>query len=104
MNAFTESFALELEPFNIKVRLVLPGLAPETRFGENARALAPGALDFPEPYAPLGQAVITRLTGAPEEFTRPLDVVEAVWRAITDDAAPARIPAGADAVTWFKQS
>jgi NAD(P)-dependent dehydrogenase (short-subunit alcohol dehydrogenase family) len=28
VNAFTESFALELEPFNIKVKLVLPGLAP----------------------------------------------------------------------------
>ena len=49
VNAFTESFALELEPFNIKVKLVLPGLAPETRFGENARALAPGAFDFPPP-------------------------------------------------------
>ncbi len=104
VNAFTESFALELEPFNIRVRLVLPGLAPETRFGENARALAPSPFDFPAPYAPLGQAVFARLTGEHEEFTRPLDVAEAVWRAATDDAAPARIFAGADAVTWSKQS
>lgn len=103
VNAFTESFALELEPFNIKVKLVLPGLAPETRFGENARALTPGALEFPEPYAPLGQAVIAGLVGEHEEFTRPLDVAEAIWRAATDDAAPTRIPAGADAVTWSKQ-
>lgn len=104
VNAFTESFALELEPFNIKVKLVLPGLAPETRFGENARALTPGALEFPEPYAPLGQAVIAGLMGEHEEFTRPLDVAEAIWRAATDDTAPTRIPAGADAVTWAKQS
>lgn len=104
VNAFTESFALELEPFNIKVKLVLPGLAPDTRFGENARALAPGALDFPAPYAPLGQAVIANLTGEHQEFTRPLDVAEAVWRAATDDAAPSRIPAGADAVAWSIQS
>ena len=103
VNAFTESFALELEPFNIKVKLVLPGLAPETRFGDNARALTPGALQFPEPYALLGQAVIAGLMGEHEEFTRPLDVAEAIWRATTDDNAPTRILAGADAVTWSRQ-
>ena len=102
VNAFTKSFALELEPFNIKVKLVLPGLAPETRFGENARALAAGAFDFPAPYAPLGQAVFAGLTGEHKEFTRSLDVAEAVWRAVTDDTSPTRIPAGADAVTWSK--
>jgi NAD(P)-dependent dehydrogenase (short-subunit alcohol dehydrogenase family) len=103
VNAFTESFALELEPFNIKVKLVLPGLAPETRFGENARALAQGAFDFPAPYAALGQSGIAGLTGAHEEFTRSQDVAEAVWRAATDNAAPSRIYAGTDAVTWSKQ-
>ena len=104
VNAFTESFALELAPFNIKVKLVLPGLAPDTRFGENARALAQGAFDFPAPYAPLGQAIIAGLTGEHAEFTRPLDVAEAVWRAVTDDMAPSRIPAGPDAVTAFNQA
>ena len=39
VNAFTESVALELEPFNVKMRLVLPGLAPATSFAENARPL-----------------------------------------------------------------
>ena len=34
INAFTESLALELETFNIRVRLVLPGASSETRFGE----------------------------------------------------------------------
>ena len=36
VNAFTESVAIELEPFGIRVRIVLPGLAPETSFGKNA--------------------------------------------------------------------
>lgn len=49
VNAFTESLALELEPFNVRVRLVLPGRAPETRFGENARSRMQAG--FPEPYA-----------------------------------------------------
>ena len=38
VNAFTESMAVELEPFGVRARLVLPGRAPETRFGDNARA------------------------------------------------------------------
>ncbi|GAB0115609.1 SDR family oxidoreductase [Acidisoma sp. C75] len=103
VNAFTESFALELAPFDIQVRLVLPGLAPDTRFGENARALSPAALEFPEPYAALGQAVIARLTGPQQELTRPRDVAEAVWRAATDAAAPARLYAGADALSAARQ-
>lgn len=37
VNAFTESLALELRAFNIRVGLILPGRAPQTRFGENAR-------------------------------------------------------------------
>ena len=32
VNAFTESLALELEQFNVRVRIVLPGRAPETKF------------------------------------------------------------------------
>ena len=39
VNAFTESLALELRAFNIRVGLILPGRAPQTRFGENARRL-----------------------------------------------------------------
>ena len=38
VNAFTESLALELEPFGVRARVVLPGRAPDTRFGDNARA------------------------------------------------------------------
>ena len=34
VNAFSESVAIELRPFNVRVNVVLPGRAPETRFGE----------------------------------------------------------------------
>ena len=37
VTAFTESMALELEPFDVPVRLVVPGGSPETRLSENAR-------------------------------------------------------------------
>ena len=36
VNAFTESVAIELEPLGVRVRVVIPGRAPETPFGENA--------------------------------------------------------------------
>jgi NAD(P)-dependent dehydrogenase (short-subunit alcohol dehydrogenase family) len=95
VNAFSSSLALELEPFNIRVRVVAPGRAPETRFGENARARM--AHDFPDAYAALAGQIFARwqqdtlITGAHE-------VAEAIWRAATDPACPDFLPAGADAV------
>lgn len=96
VNAFTESLALELEPFGIRARLVLPGRAPATRFGENARSRMGSA--FPEPYAQFAQGVFAALQDMSTPTTASQDVAEAVWHAVTDPAAPMRIPAGADAV------
>lgn len=97
VNAFTESLALELQTFNVRVRLVIPGLAPETRFGENAlpRIQRQG---FPDAYSGMAQAVIARLAQPPAEITRSVDVAEAVWRAANDPSCPMRLAAGADAV------
>lgn len=99
VNAFTESLALELEPFGVRVRIVLPGLAPETAFGANARARMGVAI--PEAYADIAAQVFAGFEN-PGDVTRPTDVAEAVWRAATDPASPMRLPAGADAVAWAK--
>ncbi|GEL43474.1 short-chain dehydrogenase/reductase [Methylorubrum extorquens] len=97
VNAFTESLALEVEPFGVRVRLVIPGRAPETAFGQNARARMTDG--FPEPYSSLVQKVFAAWQQQPaDEVTRSIDVAEAVWRAATDPACPMRLPAGADAV------
>jgi NAD(P)-dependent dehydrogenase (short-subunit alcohol dehydrogenase family) len=95
VNAFTESLALELQQFNVRVNLVLPGRAPETRFGENARPRMQGGV--PEAYAGLAQSVFAKWAQS-SEVTRARDVAEAVWRAANDPSCPVRIPAGADAV------
>ncbi len=94
VNAFTESLSLEVRPFNIRVHLVIPGLAPETSFGKNAssRALNP----VPDAYAGLARTVFAQLQ-QPGALTHPLDVAEAVWRAATDPGCPMRLAAGADA-------
>ncbi|MEE7456804.1 short-chain dehydrogenase/reductase [Methylorubrum populi] len=102
VNAFTESLALELEPFGVRVRLVIPGRAPETAFGQTARARMTAG--FPEPYAGLVQEVFAAWQQQPlDEVTRSVDVAEAVWRAATDPACPMRLPAGADAVALAGQ-
>lgn len=94
VNAFTESLALELAPLGIRTRLVLPGRSPETRFGETARGRMQG--DVPDAYQPILEQVFgAARSGGP--VTHADDVVHAVWRAVTDPAAPMRIPAGEDA-------
>ena len=96
VNAFTESLALELAPFHVRARLVLPGRAPSTRFGDNARPRMAGSAH--EAYADFTQAVFAAVRDTTTLLTYAQDVAEAVWRAVTDPAAPMRIPAGADAV------
>ena len=95
VNAFTESLALELRPFDVRVSLVLPGRAPETRFGENAQARMQEGI--PEAYAGLAQSIFAEWGQTPA-VTQAQDVAEAVWRAANDPSCPLRIAAGADAV------
>ncbi len=95
VNAFTECLALELAQFGVRTHLVLPGRAPDTAFGQNARALMAGTI--PPAYDALAQGIFARW-GEPSLITTAVEVAEGVWRAATDAAAPMRIPAGADAV------
>jgi len=98
LNGFSASVALELEPFGVRVRTVLPGRAPETRFAENAAARNP-ITGIPEAYAGIAQSVFAAWQQQPaNEVTHAADVAEAIWRAATDPSCPMRLPAGADAV------
>jgi len=101
INAFTESLALELEQFGVRVRAVLPGRSPETRFAENAQARM---LAIPEAYTDLAQNVFAGWTQSDDPVTHASDVAEAVWRAVNDPSSPMRLPAGADAVEWSKST
>lgn len=101
MNAFTGSLALELADFGIRARLVLPGSAPTTPFGQNA--MARWGLDVPAPYADFVETCLGALR-APGEKTLAADVAGAVWRSVTDPDAPMVLPAGADAETWYREA
>ena len=99
--AFTESLALELKEFNIRVGVVLPGMAPETAFASNAHARVAQA--FPEDYAATMNAVLSGFQHYDGPVTHSLDVAEAVWRVVQDGSTGFRVPAGADAVEWFNR-
>jgi NAD(P)-dependent dehydrogenase (short-subunit alcohol dehydrogenase family) len=99
VNAFTECLALELEPFGIRTRLVLPGQAPRTRFGANARGKMTEAGGIPEAYDPIAKQVFAAHAAAADaKITEPEDVVAAIWRAVTEPDCPLRQAAGADAM------
>ena len=96
---FSTSLALELQQFNVRVKLVEPGYCPDTRFAENGGARMEGL--FPETYAAFAQSVFAGF-GEPSAVTSPADVAQAVWRAANDDSDQLRFPAGPDAVALAK--
>ena len=102
VNAFTESMALELEPFGVRMHLVLPGRSLETRFSDTARQHMHG-FDLDD-YADLVKKVYAQLSDTSSPTTHAQDVAEAVWRAATDPSSPMRIPAGADAEAWAAEA
>ncbi|AXK63193.1 MULTISPECIES: SDR family oxidoreductase [Burkholderia] len=102
VNAYTESMAIELEPFGVRTHLVLPGRAPDTRFGDNARANMHGFEH--EAYAEFVGKAVARMLDASSPITHAQDVADAVWRAATDPSSPMRIPAGADALAWAAEA
>ncbi|GGC16940.1 short-chain dehydrogenase/reductase [Oxalicibacterium flavum] len=95
VEGFTASLGLELEAFNVQVKLVEPGYAPSTRFTENGRQRMQGLI--PEPYQTFAQACFAAL-GQPSAVTYESDVAQTVWRAVNDESETLRFPAGADAL------
>ena len=95
IEGFTASLALELEFFNVRVKLIEPGYCPATRFTSNGEARRGGLI--PEAYAPFAQPIFAAFA-SPAMMTTASDVAEAVWRAANDESGQLRFPAGADAI------
>lgn len=102
VNAFTGSLAAEVGQFGVRLHVVLPGRAPETRFGDNARPHMQGLQEAA--YGELVQQVMAGLADTSGPVTHASDVAEAVWRAATDADSPLYIPAGADAEAWAAEA
>ena len=95
IEGFTASLALELEAFNVRVKLVEPGYGPTTRFTSNTGPRMDGLI--PDAYAPFAQSIFASV-GQRTAVTSEADVAEGVWRAANDLSGQLRFPAGADAL------
>lgn len=95
VEGFSASLAHELGHFGVRVKLVEPGYAPTTRFGENA--IVPVAELLPGGYADFARPFLDEFA-KPALTTTESDVAEAIWQAVHDTKDQLRFPAGADAV------
>ena len=95
IEGFTASLALELEFFNVRVKLVEPGYCPTTRFASNVGTRMDGLI--PEAYAPFAEPIFAAFA-QPAALTTESDVAEAVWRAANDASGQLRFPAGPHAM------
>jgi NAD(P)-dependent dehydrogenase (short-subunit alcohol dehydrogenase family) len=95
IEGFTASLALELEAFDVAVKLVEPGYGPSTRFASNGQQRMQGLI--PDAYQAYAQEVFSSFASV-EAVTTGADVAEVVWRAAQDRSGRLRFPAGPDAM------
>jgi NAD(P)-dependent dehydrogenase (short-subunit alcohol dehydrogenase family) len=95
IEGFTASLALELNFFNVRVKLVEPGYGPSTSFTNNGAERMQGLI--PAEYEPFAAPIFAAFA-KPTAVTTPADVAEAVYRAANDESGQLRFPAGPDAV------
>jgi len=95
IEGFSESLALELATFDVRVKLVEPGYGPGTRFTENGTARMNGLI--PETYAPFAQRIFAAF-GQQTAVTVAADVASVAWQAANDASNRLHYAAGPDAV------
>ncbi|MBB3223560.1 SDR family oxidoreductase [Pseudoduganella umbonata] len=95
VEGFTESLALELAEFDVRVKLIEPGYGPATRFAANGAERMKDLIL--EPYMAYAQSVFAGFSGVPLATTEAA-VAEAIWHAANDPATTLRYPAGDDAM------
>lgn len=94
VEGYTESLSYELQPFNIKVRLVEPGYGPTTSFTANGGPRMQGLI--PADYGSFAQAAFTKMANYPTAYCTEAEVAEAAYEAATEEGSRLRYPAGAD--------
>ncbi|MBW4538295.1 MAG: SDR family oxidoreductase [Myxacorys chilensis ATA2-1-KO14] len=96
VEGFSESLQYELEPFNIRVKLIEPGPI-KTEFYSRSADIAnrPGLTA----YDSFVKQILPNLSKAGESGGTPATVAEIIYRAATDGSAKLRYPAGGNAGT-----
>ena len=94
VEGFTESLSYELNLFNIKARLVEPGLAPTTNFAANGGLRMQGLM--PADYQAYAQSFFAKMGDYPTPYCTEAEVAEATYLAATEEGRKIRYPAGPD--------
>lgn len=101
VTALTESAALEIAPFNIRARVVVPGMAPSTNFASSTYEQVENGGWFPPVYQDFADQTVAAFHAAGlADVTTARDVAEAVFHAASNPDCPMVIPAGVDALAW----
>lgn len=101
VTALTESAALEIAPFNIRARVVVPGMAPSTNFASSTYEQVENGGWFPPVYQDFADQTVAAFQAAGmADVTTARDVAEAVFHAASNPDCPMVIPAGVDALAW----
>jgi NAD(P)-dependent dehydrogenase (short-subunit alcohol dehydrogenase family) len=95
VEGFTASLGLELDFFDVRVKLVEPGYGPSTGFASNGSERMAGLI--PQEYQAFAEPIMNSF-GQPGAITTPQDVADVVYHAATEPSDQLRFPAGADAV------
>lgn len=98
---FSESLSFELGHFGVRVKIVEPGYAPTTNFGNNMIVKLEEVIS-PE-YVPFATPVLNSFVGV-TQVTQESDVAEAIWEAVFDQSGKLHYPAGPDAVALAANS
>ncbi|MGV0025607.1 SDR family oxidoreductase [Phormidesmis priestleyi] len=94
IEGFSDSLQYELEPFNIRVKVIEPGPIKTDFYGRSLDlAQKPGLTA----YDAFAAKVIPNLKKAGETGSPPQKVAEIIYQAVTDDSKKLRYPAGGNA-------
>lgn len=94
VEGFSESLQHELRPFNIRVRIVEPGIIDTDFYGRSADSAVTGPTEAYAGYLMEGPGKV-QATGA--HGSKPTKVAEVVYEAATDDSGRLRYSVGIDA-------
>lgn len=102
VNSMTETLALEVREFGVRAHLVVPGSAPETRFGENGIPHLRGRDNAD--YGPTIERMVAHMRNQSGPVTHPSDVAAAIWQCATDPSSPFRLAAGRDVEALMEEA
>jgi NAD(P)-dependent dehydrogenase (short-subunit alcohol dehydrogenase family) len=95
IEGLTESLVYEIQPFDIKLVLIEPGIT-KTNFVENGRSPNMAAAAS-SPYTSLSQKILKSASTLMQSATPPVEVAKVILKAVTTDNPDLRYRVGNDA-------